>query len=458
MFSPKSNVAVLDLTHAGMIITRKLSELGLNVTAVDVYDTVDDNTLRGLERDYGIRVSKKAVPVDDLDLIISPVHLGPSYEMLKSAREKGTDIISHHRAVGMILSNERSLDGVRVIEVTGSKAKTSSASLLAEILSRDMTVALHTSRGLEIWKSGEAERIHSGLSIAPGSVLHAVDILKSEEVRIDCCIFEISIGGTGNADIGIITTLEPDYGIAASSSMASDAKLSMVEYAKENGVLFLNAQDAKAVELARKRGIKFLTFSDSDSFSADSQMIFDGEKVTLSFENSHLTAVVNSFYNASSYTTAFTVAGTVALHMGVAEDVVADGISDFTGLAGRMQEKKLEGRILIDNSNSGMDIRSAEKSLDYGLARSDKDASGKVLMVLGEEAAQVCEGLPPEDVADLVSRRIEDIDSLILVGERMQSVQHAKIIHLSHLEEGLEHALDLSSKGDLILSCVKCFR
>ncbi|MDW7732640.1 MAG: coenzyme F430 synthase [Methanolobus sp.] len=458
MFSLKSNVAVLDLTHAGMVIAQKLAESGMNVIAVDVYDTVDNETLSLLEGDFGITVSKKEVPVDELDLIVSPVHLDPEYRMLKDARNKGKKIISHHRAVGMILSHSGVLDGVRVIEVTGSKAKTSTASLLAEMLSRVMVVALHTSRGLEIWKDGEAERIHTGLSIAPGSILLAVDILKSGHISVDCCIFEVSIGGTGYADIGIITTLEPDYAIARSSSMASDAKLSMLECEKEESILFLNAEDRKAVEKGQAPGRKFFTFSASKEMAADTRAHLDGRKVTFSSNKFHFAADVNPFYDAYSYATAFAVAGAVALHMGVAEDVVAEVISGFTGLVGRMQEKRLDGRILIDNSNSGMDIRSAEKSLDYGLTRIADRTTGKVLMVLGEEAAQVCEGLPPEKVAEFAGRRIGDIDVLILVGERMRSVTPEGVLHTSHLEEGLEQAFKLSSEDDLVLSCVKCFR
>lgn len=458
MFPLKSKVAVLDLTHAGIVIAQKLAESGMNVIAVDVYDTVDMETFCLLEKDFGISVSKKEVPVDDLDFIISPVHLGPDYRMLKDARDKGKEIISHHRAVGMILSHSGLLDGVKVIEVTGSKAKTSTASLLAEILSRAMVVALHTSRGLEIWKDGEAERIHTGLSIAPGSILLAVDRLRSGNIHVDCCVFEVSIGGTGYADFGIITTLEPDYAIARSSSMASDAKLSMLECEKENSILFLNARDMKAIEKSQALGRKFFTFSDSKDNVADIRMGFDGKRVVFNYDEVELAANVNPFYNASSYTTAFAAAGAVALHMGIDGNVVMDVISGFTGLAGRMQEKRIDGRLLIDNSNSGMDIRSAEKSLDYGLTRIPDRICRKVLMVLGEEAAQVCEGLPPENVAEFVGRRIGDIDVLILVGDRMRSVTHERILYATHLEDGLEQAFSLSSEGDLVLSCVKCFR
>lgn len=205
-----NNIAVLDLTHAGMVIAERFHRLGFNVTAIDVYRTVDRKVLDDLESEYGITTSKEPVGVDDFDLIVSPAHLDPAYPMLADAKAKGIEIMTHHMAVGIILSMSNSLTNEKVIEITGSKAKTSSASLLAEMLSMKMKVVLHTSRGLELWERGDSTLLNQGLSIAPGSILLAADRLDDLGVTADCYIFEVSIGLTGFADMGIITTLEPD--------------------------------------------------------------------------------------------------------------------------------------------------------------------------------------------------------------------------------------------------------
>ena len=455
-FSNISSVAVLDLTHAGIIIAKKLAEIGMNVSAVDVYGTVGADVLKELGSQHAVKTFSSAIPVDNFDAIISPVHLDPGYEMLVSARNLGIEIISHHKIVGMILLHNKKLEGMKVIEITGSKAKTSSASLLADMLSRKMKVLLHTSRGLEIWKGGIAEKIFSGLSIAPGSILLALDAFDSSAIDVDCCIFEVSIGGTGIGDIAVVTTLDPDYGIANSSSLASDAKLQMVEYSKNDGLVILNSKDEKAIKKSEELGRNVFTFTDSDDQTADIQIKFDGTAVSLLSGDIAVDSTVSPLYNADSYTTAFAASAAVALNMGVDPNTISNVMSGFIGLAGRMQEKEFNGRVLIDNSNSGMDIKSAERSLDYG--RSKIAASSRVIMVLGEEAEQVCEGLPPEDVQEFAKRRMSDIDELILVGERMHDIVSKKTLYSTSLEDGLGKAMDLSSKGDLIISCVKCFR
>jgi len=68
------------------------------------------------------------------------------------------------------------------------------------------------------------------------------------------------------------------------------------------------------------------------------------------------------------------------------------------------EEKILDGRTLIDNSNSGMDIRSAEKALEYS-----KKEGGRIVMVLGEEAKEVCEGLDPSGVERFIRNHMDEL-------------------------------------------------
>ena len=103
-------------------------------------------------------------------------------------------------------------------------------------------------------------------------------------------------------------------------------------------------------------------------------------------------------YNISAYMTAFIAASAAALELGVEREAVVAVLEGFRGLSGRMQEREMNGIALIDNSNSGMDILSAEKALEYALLKKKDEKKEGIILVLGEEASQVCEGLPPESV------------------------------------------------------------
>jgi UDP-N-acetylmuramyl pentapeptide synthase len=492
-------VAVLDLTHGGIPIAKKLATLGYEVTGVDVYGTVDPGLLIELEEKNGIYCSKDSLPSFGFDLLVAPIHLDSAYPMISEARADGKKILSHHEIVGKILKNDSRLSGIKTIEITGVKAKTSTASILADILSRKFDVALHTSRGLETWKRGISSLICRGLSITPGSILVVVEKVFEVGFKPDFFIFEISIGGTGNADIGILTTLSPDYRIGNNTALASEAKLQLVRSAKIGSTLILNAGAKKALEVTKESQTKVLTFKDpfdvgilektdkvadfaletrkytelqsiSSGLSALSvpsklselPVVSTSSDSLLDFmrrEDKIFSASLLAGYNISAYRTAFIAASAAALELGVECEAIVAVLEGFRGLLGRMQENELNGITLIDNSNSGMDILSTEKAFEYArLKKKDEKKKGGVILILGEEASQVCEGLQPASVQDLVKKLGMKYKQIILVGERMKAIVAKNAFYAASLPEGLAKASELARKDDIILSSVKCFR
>jgi UDP-N-acetylmuramyl pentapeptide synthase len=518
----RKKLAVLDLTHGGIPITKRLAAAGNEVTGIDVYGTVEPGMLLELEDKYGIHCSKTPLPVSGFDVLIAPVHLDSAYPMLVEARAQRKSVLSHHEIVGEILKGDSRLSGIKAVEVTGVKAKTSTASLLADMLSRQFEVVLHTSRGLEYWKVGTSSLIHRGLSITPGSILVAVEKVFEAGFKPDFFIFEISIGGTGTADFGILTTLSPDYGIANKTALASEAKLQLVRHAKPGSTLLINAGAEKALRAAKASEAKVLTFK--DPFSAElpgipgkvadfvletelrsatpsmpsqlssSSGLSDSSILTGLSDSSILTELsgpsmqaglpelqaastisgsvirfihrgkeifsvsLRPGYNISAYRTAFVAASAAALELGIEPEAVISALEGFGGLSGRMQESEMNGISLIDNSNSGMDILSAEKALEYALLMRKDEKKEGIILVLGEEASQVCEGLPPESVQGFVEKLGTKFRQIILVGERMKAITGKNVSYARNLPEGLSKASEFAGGDDIILSSVKCFR
>jgi UDP-N-acetylmuramyl pentapeptide synthase len=533
----QKKLAVLDLTHGGIPVAKKLAALGNNVTGVDVYGTVDPGLLLEIGENHGIKCSKISLPASEFDFLVAPVHLDSAYPMLARAREKGITVFSHHEIVGKILKYDSRLSSIKTVEVTGVKAKTSTASLLADMLSRKFEVVLHTSRGLEVWEKGISSLIGRGLSITPGSILAAVDRVFEAGFRPDFFVFEISIGGTGTADLGILTTLSPDYGIANNTALASEAKLQLVRNAKPGSTILINMGAGEALKAAKESLARVLTFKDpfntespenmellerSDktpdfmleiscstvSASATSVKLVPSELSASSVSpklselpdssahsgslnspesseyseflkyselpnssgssgcvlqfmsrgNEIFSASLLSGYNISAYKTAFIAASAAALELGIEPETVASVLEEFRGLSGRMQEKELNGVALIDNSNSGMDILSAEKALEYALLKKKDEKKRGIILVLGEEASQVCEGLLPASVQGFVEKFGTKCRQIILVGARMKAVNARYVIYADSLPEGLAKASEFAGKDDIILSSVKCFR
>ncbi len=449
-----SRAAVLDLTHGGAVIARKLAKIAASVTGVDVYKTLSHEELEALERE-GIRISQVPLKASDFDILIAPVHLDPGYPMLAEAENENIPVMSHHAAVGEIC---RALEGSTVIEITGTRAKTSTSILLGEILSKKKKVISHTSRGLE---DCSARRIiKNGLSITPASILRAMDAVEEAGIEPDVFIFEISLGGTGRADIGVITTIAEDYKIANNARLASEAKRMMILDAKPGSTLVINYDTLRFLRVCR-RDVGIISFSDSvnaaanvyyENIGSDGGTIvyyIDGRKGKITFRETH-------DYDMTSYKTAFVCAAAVALAMNIEPDEIERSLGEFKGAQGRMRKISIAGRTFIDNSNSGLTIKSAENALEYA-----KTEEGQIVMVLGEEAKEVCEGLDPASVGRFIDKHIDELHAFVLVGERMKPFVRKninKIYHAGNQSEGIELAEQLTREKDIILSCVKCFR
>jgi UDP-N-acetylmuramyl pentapeptide synthase len=452
-----SKVCVLDLTHGGIVIARKLKKIVSSVSAVDAYKTLDTGELSSLENE-GINTSRDALKATDFDTLVAPVHLDLKYPMLVEAANNSIPVLSHHEAVGQLLEDYE-LDDKTVIELTGTKAKTSTSILLAEVLSREKKIVSHTSRGVEDWSTGMV--IKKGLSITPASILTALDAVREAGIKPEVFIFEISLGGTGCADIGVITTIANDYPIANNTRMASEAKRQMILNAKSGSTLVIN-NDALRFFGACRRDVNIVSFSDSINASCNvyyEDISSKGGVIAyyLGKKQGRIHIREAPDYDISSYKTAFVGAAAVALAMDVDAGTIERAFSEFKGAEGRMRKMSLEGRIFIDNSNSGMDIRSAEKALSYAKAE-----TGRIVMVLGEEAKEVCEGLDPAAVKRFMDKHMNELLALILVGERMNPLIknniNKNIYYADSLSKGIELAKQQTHEKDIILSCVKCFR
>ena len=449
------NIAVLDLTHGGDLIAQSLAETA-TVTAVDVYGTVSDEVRRDLESS-GIPVLKEPPDAGDFDLIVAPVHLDSTYKTLHDARAADVPVpaITHHAAVYEILKQR--LDRYHVVEVTGTTAKTSTVRMLAGMLSEctGKKIVSHTSAGVEYWDGrggddggggGSSARTIAKWSIAPASIIRAVESAKSEPgVEPDIFIFEVSLGGTGLADTGIITTITGDYPIANKTGLASSAKMQMVKRAKPGSTLVLN----RDVGVTSNPDANILTFGDGGAGVDVRFEEIDHEHAVVTAMNRCIEFTVKD-YDIFSYRTAILGAVSAAISMNIDPDCIKSFLDSFSGVSGRMKIVEVAGRTVVDNSNSGMNIPSAKSAIDH-VRRITDEGRGRVVMIIGIEEYNVCEGLDTGAAVGLIGRNRDFIDRFITVG--IESDCEA-----DDLDSGMAMAMDLTEAGDTIISCVKCFR
>jgi len=401
-------VAVLDTIHGAAVIAERMAAQGIDAQALEVYHHSPE--------------------MEGYDLVVAPVHLWPGNPALAQARRLGIKIITHHQAVGELLSAS-----MPVFEITGTRGKTTTALLLSQVLSMQERVVSHTTRGIELWEKGSCRRVLSGLSIAPGNVITALGSAESNGAGAFVC--EVSLGGTGLADYGLLTSLDGDYLIGKGAMWASTAKLQMASLARPEMLLICGP----GVKISSE-----MSFGPGDQVRAERDRLRSGtEAVPIELDYG---------LDFPSYEHALSGSSAAALAFGMALEDVASGLSGFEGFSGRMKVISSGSVTVYDNSNSGLKVSGVEKALDLA-----SSCSGSLALVVGEESEAVCEGMDIPGLVELLRRRREEIDLLVLVGERLE---HYAEEMKAYVSKDLSSGLELARAGgyERLVSCVKCFR
>lgn len=407
-------VAVLDTIHGAEAIAEVMVDSGLDAEALEVYH--------------------HAPSIAGFDLVAAPVHLSPANPVMVEARSLGKRIITHHQAVGELLMPELS-DSLQIFEVTGTHSKTSTALLLAKMLSLQEKVLSHTTRGLEIWSSGKGSALHKGLSITPGNVIRACK--EAEAHSAEALISEISLGGTGLADCGILTGFSGDYRIAGGTRWASTAKLQMVSLAKLG---------AKLVASTDTRISADVTFGPGGQVRAEPDRMILGKD--------DIPVQLGPDLDFPGYQTALAASSAAAQAAGLDREDIAFSLQGFDGFSGRMKITRQQDLTVFDCSNSGLKVRDVALALD-------RAAGGRLAVVAGEESETVCEGMDIPALLNLLRQRRQEMNFLVLVGKRLQPwAEELEAWTAQDLAAGLEVArARFGPDGpDRLLSCVKCFR
>ena len=428
--------AVLDTIHGGRIICEKLREIGADPVAINIYEG-----------------APKPQPIDLFDVVIAPVH---AYTQLTARAEGlGIPVLTHHQAVGQLARQNKALQHALIFEVTGVTGKTTVASLL-EIAFSDRKLLTLTSRGLEIHENGKyvAKR---RLSITPASILTALDLAREFDFDPEVCIFEVSLGGTGLADVNILTTLSPEYGIAQETKTSTFAKLQMLSNAKVNSCLVTSTETASLAE----PGQCLNTFGDEGATVQYENI--ETDEVTIAYSDlaridggrvsGEVRFTPTGCYDLTSYEDSLLCFVTAALCSKLDPEVITQRLAHFKGVLGRMSAAIIKRRLLIDNSNSGLEATSIKRAIRYGLTL--KKSGHKAVLIIGAEAKNVCEGIAPEALAPLAEDTA--LDDVVVVGDQMRT-SRPNVVRSNDLESALRAALTLTKEYDVIISCVKMWR
>jgi len=404
------HILVLDTIHGGREIGDSYADAGNVVDVVDVYTgTTPETAENAKSRTY--------------DLIVAPVHLDPDHPLLANRR---APVITHHEAVRRLLGKNLPHP---MIEITGSRGKTTTAHALAHLLPGKGV--LHTSTGTYTCPT---KGLLGKQSITPASVLAAV---KYADRMPGWLVAEISLGVTGAGDLAIITSAE-DYRFAAGKKCAVKEKIASAKHAKRILVADRVLCDYEHVvhieDVARCEGMNCTVEQDGMRF-----------------------VLTNPLFSLPPYRLPLMLAAAAAMML----KVNPTPLNHFAALPGRMSVSHEKGLIIVDNANTGTNVTTTLCAARY--ARHCAGTS-ELTLVIGqvEGDGAVCEGFSVDEIICTIEQVFPS--KVIWVGrmpdpgqKAYRSVQDSLDAHCTTLEEGRKAAIEKTDKGSIVLA-VKTWR
>lgn len=435
-------VLVVDATHGGVIIAYEFLKLPeYEVFLWDIYSTLNQESREELQV-QGVKFVGGLEDLEDLEsvLVVAPVH-----SKLESAN------MTHHDAVGQLLKNRINTP---IIEVTGVKGKTSVVWMLKEIF-KGWDPLILSSLGVEIVENGEWKNLKSDISITPASMIQAWELAENYQVGI--CIFETSLGGTGLADVGVLTNLAENYPIAGGKKVASDAKMQI--FNSRSVICETDAFKSKYIKFSDHTN----TFDGAvigdklDSNLKASNIDYGLYETTIVLEITDFKTINGNIINDTLELTTFAPApfhvGNVLAAVGasltleIPSEKIKEGLKNYSGVRGRTTIAYKKGVRIIEEINPGLNVVAVRKALDM------VEDMENVTIVFGGKYGVTCEEIDESSVSKVLNK-LNSEKTLILVdelGSNVKDILKRKYKFYNNLNDALDSAVENNTSNILLI-------
>ena len=410
------NILIMGFGVTGKTALKFLKEFPCKIY---VYDSNQDLHKLNVEEDF---IIFKEEDLDYIDLIVKSPGIYPFHELLEKAREKNIEIISD------IELSYRNLKTENVIAVTGTNGKTTTTTILGDILKRvaKTYVVGNIGRGiLEITKEASDD----------------------DYVVIEASSFQLEDTIKFKPHIGVLTYVTSDHlDWHKTRQNYVDAKFKIFKNQDENDFAILNYEDK---DLAEEYKLKAEKYYFSMEKIGDKGAYVDNGKIY--FNNGGKTEEVLDIKDIKirgDHNIRNIMAAIIACRLlKVDLDIIRKSIISFTGVEHRIEfVREVEG-VKYYNDSKGTNPDSTE----VAIAAMDGDV---VLIAGGYDKGA--------DFDNLIEKSKDKIKTAILFGETAEKISNSckkygvEFFITEDLKKSVELAKKLSSKGDDVLLSPAC--
>lgn len=410
------NILIMGFGVTGKTALKFLKEFSCKIY---VYDSNQDLHKLNVEEDF---IIFKEEDLDDIDLIVKSPGIYPFHELLEKAREKNIEIISD------IELSYRNLKTENVIAVTGTNGKTTTTTILGDILKRvaKTYVVGNIGRGiLEITKEAS----------------------DNDYVVIEASSFQLEDTIDFKPHIGVLTYVTSDHlDWHKTRQNYVDAKFKIFKNQDENDFAILNYEDK---DLAEEYKLKAEKFYFSMEKIEDKGAYVDNGKIY--FNNGEVTEEVLDIKDIKipgDHNVRNIMAAIIACKLlNIDLDLIKKSIISFTGVEHRIEFVREVDGVKYYNDSKGTNPDSTE----VAVAAMDGDV---VLIAGGYDKGA--------DFDNLIEKSKDKIKTAILFGETAEKISNSckksgvEFYITEDLKKAVELARKLSSSGDDVLLSPAC--
>ena len=420
------NVAIIGLGVSNIPLINYLYNLGAIITVFDqkTEAELNEEALENVKaKGFNIITGKECLKeVQGFDIIFRSPSALPTIPELVEEVERGAILTSE---IEMLLK----LAPCKVIGVTGTEGKTTTTSIIADIIKK---------AGYNCYLGGNIGK----------PIFVEIDNIKPEDVIvIELSSFQL-MDMDVSPEISIVTNIYTDHlNVHKSYEEYQDAKKNIFKYQTENGLLILNKDNDITYSFSKEANGKVILFSSKEKL--ENGYIYDRDDETIKFCKDGIRRHIlkrtdiklRGIHNYENICAA--LAATAPL---VSIEKQTEAIKSFNGVEHRLEfVRELDGVKYYNDS-----IGTSPASTIAGLNAFDENI---ILLAGGSD-----KGLDYKEVGENIARKV---GILILTGPTAEKIEDAtlkakngenvKIYHCENLKEAVELSKNVSTPGDVVL-------
>lgn len=419
-------VLIVGLARSGVAAAQELVKLGAKVTANDVKSREEIKEIKELEQ-YGVKVVCGGHPIsllEDCEMIVVSPGVPSDLEILEEARKRDISVISELE-LGFWFCK------APIIAVTGTNGKTTTTTLIGEILKND---------GKDIAVAG---------NIGVPLVREVDNDGKKDYIVVEVSSFQLENILHFKPRIGVILNITEDH-LNRHKTFENyiEAKARLMENQDEEDFTVLNFDDPVVKNLAARAKSKVVFFSKKHELD---EGVFVKNGVIVIKENDNLYPIlkanelgIKGSHNLENALAAIAVARIAKVNL----NNMAETLKDFHGVEHRLE--------FVANINGVKYINDSKAT--------NPDAAQKALEAIEEPIVLIAGGYDKKsDFTGFVQSFFGKVKKLILVGETSKIIEKVarehnfdNIAKAGSMCEAVEMASEAAQPGDVVLLSPAC--